>query len=82
MNHYDCPLCRQKMFICYDEWGYTPWHIHCKKCNINIGFAYDKDIPYLLTQCKKPNTYIEYYRKQIQFMIEDGDVVIDNETAN
>lgn len=32
-----CPNCQNKMKFYLDEWGYTPWHLHCEVCNINIG---------------------------------------------
>lgn len=32
-----CPNCKNKMYFCLDEWGYTPWHLHCNFCKINIG---------------------------------------------
>lgn len=32
-----CPNCLNKMKFYLNEWGYTPWHLHCKVCNINIG---------------------------------------------
>ena len=32
-----CPTCHNKMYITIDEWGCTPWHLHCDNCYINIG---------------------------------------------
>ena len=32
-----CPNCKNKMYFCLDEWGYTPWHLRCNFCKINIG---------------------------------------------
>lgn len=32
-----CPNCNNKIFFYYDEWGYTPAHLHCNNCYINIG---------------------------------------------
>jgi len=32
-----CPNCGNECFYLYDEWGRTPWHLHCDTCKINIG---------------------------------------------
>lgn len=32
-----CPICDSNTFCTYDEWGHTPYHIHCSKCRINVG---------------------------------------------
>lgn len=32
-----CPICNSNIFCTYDEWGHTPYHIHCSKCGINVG---------------------------------------------
>ena len=36
-NDLICPNCNSVLYWCLDEWGRTPWHLHCDKCNINIG---------------------------------------------
>jgi len=36
-NKYYCPRCGTELFFCLDEWGRTPWHLHCSQCRINIG---------------------------------------------
>lgn len=68
-----CPLCQQEMTGAYDEWGYTPFHFHCLKCDINIGTTTinknkieNEIFPYI----KKPHIYIEYYNNKVQTIWE------------
>ena len=53
-----CPECKQPLYFCLDEWGRTPWHLHCDNCNINIGV-------------NKPEKAIEYYNNDIQILFEE-----------
>jgi predicted nucleic acid-binding Zn ribbon protein len=32
-----CPSCNSECYFRLDEWGHTPFHLHCDKCDINIG---------------------------------------------
>ena len=74
-----CPNCNNKCFICLDEWGPTPFHIHCNVCKINIGTTDIKKGIELLKKYHKPNTYLEYYNQNIQFLLEEEKIIIDYE---
>ena len=39
-----CPTCHNEMYIALDEWGSTPWHLHCDNCHINIGMKNINDV--------------------------------------
>lgn len=68
-----CPTCGSECFFCLDEWGYTPWHLHCEKCHINIGGTSQKICEDLLKEYNQPYTYLEYYNHKIQLlMISDN----------
>ena len=74
-----CPNCNNKCYICLDEWGRTPWHIHCDNCNINIGTTkIDKGIE-LLNKYHDKNTYLEYYGNKIKLLIIGKKAVINAE---
>ena len=32
-----CPNCNKEMYWALDGFGYTPFHLHCGNCHINIG---------------------------------------------
>ena len=36
-NDLICPKCKKLLYFSLDEWGRTPWHLHCDNCHINIG---------------------------------------------
>ena len=36
-NNLICPKCKKPLYFNLDEWGRTPWHLHCDICKINIG---------------------------------------------
>lgn len=74
-----CPNCNTNIFFCLDEWGHTPWHLHCEKCHINIGSQSFQTCEELLQKYHQPNTYIEYYRNGIQWMYVNGEEIINNE---
>lgn len=61
-----CPNCKEDIRICLDEWGYTPFHIHCFNCNINIGAPSIKKCIDLFREYHTPGIWIEYYKNQIQ----------------
>ena len=64
-----CPNCDKEVYFNLDSYGYTPWHLHCGNCNINIGTT-NRDVAVELLKYCKPNTYIEFYNNKIQlFMI-------------
>ncbi|WP_342764073.1 hypothetical protein [uncultured Methanobrevibacter sp.] len=73
-----CPNCNNEMYIGLDEWGKTPWHIHCENCNINIGVDSIKNV-FNFLKSVKPNTYIEYYNKDIQLLVENNIIKINKE---
>lgn len=60
-----CPNCKNECFVTLDEWGRTPFHIHCKNCNINIGCTNIKKGVKILQQYHIKNTYIEFYDNKI-----------------
>ena len=31
-NDLICPNCNSALYWGLDEWGRTPWHLHCPKC--------------------------------------------------
>ena len=39
-----CSTCHNEMYIALDEWGSTPWHLHCDNCHINIGMKNINDV--------------------------------------
>ena len=36
-NDLICPKCKNPLYFNLDEWGRTPWHLHCDIWKINIG---------------------------------------------
>ena len=74
-----CPNCNFEIFFCLDEWGYTPFHLHCKNCNINIGSKSRQHCIELFKEYHQPNTYLEYYKNNIQLLIINGKFLIDQE---
>ena len=74
-----CPNCKNKMLFYYDEWGYTPVHIHCNNCCINIGATSFQKCIDLLKEHHQPNTHLEYYGNEIQLLIINKEKIINNE---
>lgn len=74
-----CPNCNKEMFICLDEWGRTPWHLHCDECKINIGIDKMPQLENVLQQYHKPHTYLEYYAGKPQLLIEGEKIIINYE---
>ena len=70
MKEIICPNCYNLCYILIDEWGRTPWHLHCNNCNINIGIDKLSRIEDIFQKHHKPNTYIEYYEDKIQLEME------------
>lgn len=54
-----CPICRNKMYINLDEWGHTPFHLHCTECDINIGMQQLSDTDKWIKYPLKKHMYIE-----------------------
>lgn len=81
INHMQgrCPNCNSKYYFCFDEWGPTPYHLHCDTCHINIGANSQRKTEELLYEYHKKNTYIEYYNDEIKILIEEGVKKIDAE---
>ena len=73
-----CPNCNDRVFYCLDEWGYTPIHLHCDNCDINIGATSFNKCNELLEQYHKKRTYIEYFNNKIHFLSEEGEIIIDD----
>lgn len=46
----------------------TPWHLHCKKCNIDVG-SDELHKAMELTQYCKPNTHIDFFLGKFQFVV-------------
>ena len=76
-----CPTCQEKVHFHLDEWGYTPWHLHCENCNINIGMSSLKKAEELLSKYHTPNTWVEYYGNAVQILNIDGKYIINNTEA-
>ena len=74
-----CPNCNGECYINLDEFGYTPWHIHCNNCNINIGATKIDECIKLLNKYHNKNTYLEYYKDKIKLLIIEKEVVINAE---
>lgn len=81
-NDIKCPNCNSLMYFNLDEWGYTPWHLHCDNCHINIGTNSMNKAIELVQIYHKPNTYIEYYHNDIQVLFENNKLIISNERRN
>ena len=71
-NDIICPSCGDKCYFCLDEWGHTPIHLHCDKCNINIGSTSFKKCIDLLQKYNKQKTYLEFYYNEIKLLFEEG----------
>ena len=67
-----CPKCKNPLYFCLDEWGRTPWHLHCDNCHINIGVNKPKKAIELIQKYNKKDTYLEYYNNDIQILFEEG----------
>lgn len=67
-----CPNCGEEMHFCFDEWGRTPFHLHCNKCDINIGATSTNKCIELLTDYHKPHTWLEYYQGDVKVLYEEG----------
>ena len=76
-----CPNCQNKMKFYLDEWGYTPWHLHCEVCNINIGKKKKKKAVDLIQEYHSPETWIEYYTNEIQILCINGKYIINKAGA-
>ena len=74
-----CPNCNSKYYFCFDEWGNTPYHLHCDTCKINIGATSEHKAEELLLEHHKRDTYLEFYNHAIHFLIEEGVEVINAE---
>ena len=66
-----CPNCGEEMYFGLDEWGCTPFHLHCNKCEINIGATSTNKCIELLADHHKPHTWLEYYQGDIQMLYEE-----------
>ena len=71
-NDLICPKCKNPLYFNLDEWGRTPWHLHCDSCHINIGVTNKQKAIELIKQYNKKYTYIEYYNNNIQLLFEEG----------
>lgn len=74
-----CPNCKKNIYFSFDEFGFTPYHLHCKNCKINIGSRSDTKCMELFKKYHKPDTYLEYYSNDIQLLIEEGKFKINKE---
>lgn len=74
-----CPTCSSECYIGLDEYGRTPFHLHCEKCNINIGATSIKKCIELLQKYHKPKTWIEFYCNEIKVLNENGKFIIMRE---
>ena len=73
-----CPNCGEPCYFNIDEWGYTPIHLHCKRDKINIGATSFKKCIELLSSYHEPETYLEFFNNEIQWMYIGKKEVINN----
>lgn len=78
-NDLICPRCKNPLYFTLDEWGFTPWHLHCDNCHINIGTNKPQKAIELIQKYNKNNTYIEYYNNDIQVLWEEKKLKINKE---
>ena len=71
-----CPACGNTCYFNIDGFGHTPIHLHCDKCDINIGSSSFKKCIDLFQQYHKPKTYLEFYHNEIKLLFEEGKRVI------
>ena len=79
MEKIKCPNCNSETYSTFDEWGRTPFHLHCDKCSINIGATSTSKCIELFKEYHKKDTYIEFYANQIQLWFEEGNLILDQE---
>ena len=72
-----CPSCNTKCYFLLDEWGRTPYHLHCDTCQINIGVDVVDKAKELLQKYNKKNTCLEYYDNKIHYLREKGREIIN-----
>lgn len=77
-----CPNCGNEVYFTGDEFGYTPFHLHCNKCSINIGATSIKKCIELFNIYHKKTTYLEFYSNQIQVYYEEGKFILYPENYN
>lgn len=61
-----CPNCNKEMYWNLDGFGYTPFHLHCDNCHINIGVNKPFKAIEILEKYHQPYTYIEYSSKGLE----------------
>ena len=81
-NDLICPRCKKPLYFCLDEWGRTPWHLHCDNCHINIGTNNQKKAIELIQKYNKKDTYLEYYDNDIQVLWEEKNLKISKEVMD
>lgn len=79
MEKIKCPNCNNETYGCFDEWGRTPFHLHCDKCSINIGATSMRKCVELFNEHHNNNTYIEFYSNKIQLWYEEGRLILCQE---
>ena len=80
-NQIECFNCEKQIYFCYDEFGCTPYHLHCAQCDINIGAPSPQKAVELFLLHHKPHTLIEFYSNKIILQIEEGRKIIDLEVS-
>lgn len=78
-NDLICPKCKKPLYFYLDEWGRTPWHLHCNFCHINIGTNKQQKAIELIQKYNKKDTYLEYYDNDIQVLWEERKLKINKE---
>ena len=79
MEKIKCPNCNSEIYSTLDEWGRTPFHLHCDNCSINIGATSINKCIELFKEYHKEGTYIEFYSNQIQLWFEEGKLILCQE---
>ena len=81
-NDLICPKCKKPLYFNLDEWGRTPWHLHCDFCHINIGTDKEQKAVELIQKYNKKDTYLEYYDNDIHVLWEEKKLKIFKEVID
>lgn len=81
-NDLICPKCKKPLYFNLDEWGRTPWHLHCDFCHINIGTDNRQKAVELIQKYNKKDTYLEYCDNDIQVLWEEKELKLFKEIIN
>lgn len=75
----ECPVCGGQLAYAFDEWGHTPFHLHCLGYKIDIGAQATKDCLKLLQENHVEDTHIEYWNGKIQEHWDADKIIVDRQ---